>query len=129
MWAVVLAFASVGAGTGCWKNGGVERFALWGRITLDGRPVPAGVIILRPDTAAGAAGPGAEAVIRGGEYRTRPGFGPVVGRHVLAFVLGDGVNPTEVSPFGALLTKQPLPPMTLDVPKGGGIVDIDLPTK
>jgi len=61
---------------------GPERFELSGKVMLNGEPVPAGQVILMPDTAKGNKGPGAVGTIEDGHWHTNPGKGPVSGPHI-----------------------------------------------
>ncbi|WP_339676973.1 hypothetical protein [uncultured Gimesia sp.] len=87
----------VGARLLCWMNVGVcclfllgcgtdstgpERFVLSGQVLHNGQPVPAGQVILMPDTAKGNQGPGAVGTIENGRWHTDPNKGPVSGPHI-----------------------------------------------
>ena len=61
---------------------GPERFVLSGQVQLNGQPVPAGQVILMPDTEKGNKGPGAVGTIENGYWKTEPGKGPVSGPHI-----------------------------------------------
>jgi hypothetical protein len=49
-----------------------NRFDLWGTVTFNGRPVPAGLIVINPDLSKGNDGPQGLAEIRDGRFDTRP---------------------------------------------------------
>ncbi|MCA9267882.1 MAG: hypothetical protein KDA41_05400 [Planctomycetales bacterium] len=59
---------------GCGPSG-PQRFELSGSVTFQGRPVPAGVVFLDPDTVAGNRGLQGYAEIHDGRYDTRVGSG------------------------------------------------------
>ena len=48
-----------------------SRFDVWGTVTFQGRPVPAGLIVINPDLSKGNDGPQGLAEIRDGRYDTR----------------------------------------------------------
>jgi hypothetical protein len=66
--------------SGC--GGAERRFDLSGTVTHNGRAVPAGYIILKPDETAGNKGPASAVDILNGKYSTRPGDGIVGGPYV-----------------------------------------------
>ncbi|MCE9629090.1 MAG: hypothetical protein K8S94_00015 [Planctomycetia bacterium] len=86
-----MAIAAVIAGSvvGCGRHA-VERFDLAGTVTYDGKPVPKGYIVFRPDGSAGNHGPGAQADIRDGKYATLPGRGTIGGPHEIQLFGFDG---------------------------------------
>ncbi|HLA83316.1 MAG TPA: hypothetical protein VJL29_00865 [Thermoguttaceae bacterium] len=59
---------------GCGKSG-VERHTFSGRVTFQGKPVPAGLIIFEPDVSKGNRGPQGYAEIIDGHYRTADKLG------------------------------------------------------
>ena len=67
--------------SGCGGSGGVERHALEGTVTFDGKPVPYGRISFEPDRTRGGSGPAGIAEIREGAFSTdnRGGKGSVSG--------------------------------------------------
>lgn len=85
--------------TGCGRRE-IPRFDLSGTVTYDGKPIPRGYLVLRPDREAGNEGPGAQADIRDGRYATLPGRGTIGGPHVIDVYGFDG-KPYEI-PAGAL---------------------------
>ncbi|WP_417387992.1 hypothetical protein [Gimesia sp.] len=64
------------------SSSGPERFVLSGEVLHNGQPVPAGQVILMPDTAKGNQGPGAVGTIENGRWHTDPEKGPVSGPHI-----------------------------------------------
>jgi hypothetical protein len=92
----------VGMLTGCGASSGPTRYELSGRVLHQGKPVPIGEIILRPDAAAGNDGPGSVATIRDGAYRTEAGRGVVGGPYIVEIMGFDGI-PVGESTEGAVL--------------------------
>jgi hypothetical protein len=66
------------ASAGCGKSG-PQRFAVSGRVTLDGAPIEDGEILLRPDQATKA--PTAAAPIENGAYAIPEDRGPLAGTY------------------------------------------------
>lgn len=76
---------------GCGKGADVQRFPVSGRVTFDGKPVPAGRIQFEPDATQGNRGPAGYAVIRDGQYDTSDqGKGSIGGPHRVVIVGFDG---------------------------------------
>ncbi len=114
----VLTLSLAGCGGG---NDGPERFAVSGRITFEGQPVPMGFIKFTPDTSQGNSGPGAGAPIENGTYSTPSGKGLVGGPHIVEIAGWDGVPITESGetlPEGTELF--PLYHTRFDFPKDDG---------
>jgi hypothetical protein len=113
---------------GCNRNSGPARYDLTGRITYDGKPVPAGYILFAPDKSKGNDGPGADAEIKDGVYRTRPGQGTVGGPHIITVNGFDGKPVGQgpiVNPMGnALFTNVQI---SADLPKASADHDIVIP--
>jgi hypothetical protein len=65
--------------SGCGGGDGLERVALSGSVTLNGEPVPNGVVRFAP--AAGTEGPMASAMITDGRYQVPRDVGPVAGNY------------------------------------------------
>ncbi len=113
--AAVLAAAAVG---GC-GDAAPDRARLSGTVTYDGKPVAYGDVVFTPDGSKKNSGPQGTAPIRDGRYDTGAsdgkgvGGGPTVVR-VTAFT----------GPGGKLLCEVELP---VDLPRGGGTHDIDIP--
>jgi hypothetical protein len=90
---------------GCGGGSDPSRFELAGTVSYDGKPVPAGFIIFKPDAAAGNSGPGAQVDIRDGKYHTMPGQGTVGGPHIASIFGFDGKPfQTAKGPHGQPLT-------------------------
>ena len=130
--AVVLTVIVVLAGCGGQK--GPDRFEVSGAVTYEGKPVPMGFIVFNPDLAAGNLGPGAQADIHDGRYRTLPGNGTIGGPHV-ASVFGFDGKPYQVAkgpggeaildPMGHSLFKTAT--IKFDLPKQTTAQDIVVP--
>lgn len=73
----LLALAVVAAG--CGKGDGPVRAAASGHVSLDGAPLPAGVVRFIPTGA--TEGPAAAATVKDGAFELQPSEGPVVGTH------------------------------------------------
>ncbi|HWL10430.1 MAG TPA: hypothetical protein VNQ76_18645 [Planctomicrobium sp.] len=76
--------------TGCQKSEEVHRIYVNGKITLDGKPIPAGEILFEPDNTKGNRGPAGVADIKNGEFICRKGFGVVGGPHVAIISANSG---------------------------------------
>jgi hypothetical protein len=121
--------AAIGLGlAGCRQDAGPKRYSLEGEVTWEGRPVPAGSIIISPDAAAGNVGPATGVDIRDGRYRTLPGRGTIGGPHVFQIHGYDGEVIQTPEIFDAL-GKQLFPPVRLriDLPASDAIHDLRLP--
>lgn len=120
---------AIGLGlTGCRQDAGPKRYSLEGEVTWEGRPVPAGSIIISPDVAAGNVGPATGVDIRDGRYRTLPGRGTIGGPHVFQIHGYDGQVIQTPEIFDAL-GKQLFPPIRLniDLPASDATHDLRLP--
>tara|TARA_R110002095_G_scaffold142965_1_gene123815 strand:- start:26051 stop:26464 length:414 start_codon:yes stop_codon:yes gene_type:complete len=73
---------------------GPEKFALSGKVTFAGKPVPAGEVSLEPDSAKGNSGPASVAIIKQGEYATETGKGIIGGPYIVRISGNDGVSVT-----------------------------------
>src|SRR3954451_3750868 len=116
----VMTFAAVGCGKPAPK-----RYQLSGKITWAGKPIPAGMLYIEPDLAAGTNGLQGYAIIDKGEYDTRKGGqGHSGGKSVLRIFAGDGV----VS-GGATMGKPLFPEWTWndELPTVDATKDIDIP--
>lgn len=87
---LVLVAATIAAGCPGCKQSDTPRYDLSGAVTFDGKPVPRGYIVFRPDGSAGNDGPGAQADIRDGKYATLPGRGTIGGSHEIQVFGFDG---------------------------------------
>ena len=94
---VMLLAITVTAPVGCGKPG-PKRYQLSGKITWAGKPIPAGMLYIEPDLAAGRNGLQGYAIIQKGEYDTRKGGqGHSGGKSVLRIFAGDGVASGEAT--------------------------------
>jgi hypothetical protein len=111
---------------GCSK-GGVPRVDLWGEVTWNGQPVPAGYVIFAPDSKRGNSGPQGIAVIKNGAYSTRKKEGrPAVPGPLVVTVHGfDGVSLGEDRPNGSRLFMPCDLPLT--APETSGELNIEVP--
>lgn len=109
---------------GCQRSDGPARFDVSGSIRFQGKPVPQGEVIFRPDDTVGNNGPGSFAGITNGRYQTHPGKGVVGGAYVVEIIGFDGIA-SEESSVGSPLCD----PVTLrvDFPKQASTRDFDLP--
>jgi len=103
---------------------GPPRYELSGSVTFDGKPVPAGEMILSPDTTQGNAGPGAIVMIKDGQYQTEPGAGIVGGAYTVQILGFDGVA-TEQSPEGTSIF--PTYETTVEFPTENTTHDFEVP--
>lgn len=109
-------------------NDGPRQFAVSGKATYAGQPVPRGFIRFIPDASRGNSGPGGGAVIENGEFATEPGKGIVGGAYVVQMNGADGVPTTESGeelPDGKELF--PLYETTVDFPSADVTRDFDVP--
>jgi hypothetical protein len=125
--ATALALSGLFFIAGCGPVGPV-RYELAGRISFQGKPVPAGTIIFEPDYSKGNDGPQGLAVITNGTYNTaRGGKGTVGGPHMVTVLGCDGVNVSETSPQGKLLFDPYI--TSIEIPKQTAKHDIEVPAK
>jgi hypothetical protein len=120
----VAVFLAVAIG-GCSDNSG--RVHLSGKVTWNGEPVPAGMIIINPDVSQGNIGPQGMAEIRNGTYDTSTGKGrSVTPGAITVSVHGfDGLNPTEEQPNG---NRMFMPfELSTTTPESSGPLDIEVP--
>jgi hypothetical protein len=119
----VLSLAALG---GCGKDDS-GRVAVWGAVTWQGKPVPAGVVYFSPDAKKGNKGPQGFALIRDGHYDSRDAkskgcvTGPLVA--IVQGCTGEGRSGTF--PYGRPLFASH--ELSLEVPAGGGQVDLTVP--
>lgn len=132
---VSLAVLIASVAPGCGPRA-IPRFDLSGTVTYEGKPVPRGYIVFRPDREAGRDGPGAQADIRDGTYATLPGQGTIGGAHVVQIFGFDG-KPYEVPagmPGGPALMNQVGKPLfsaatlSADLPKAPAVRDFVVPS-
>lgn len=119
-WLACLAVLSAG----CGGVDGPPRYQVTGEVRYQGKPVPAGEIVFRPDTEKGNDGPGSVARIADGRYQTDSGRGVVGGAYIVEIVGFDGI-PSPESLDGAVL----FPPQTetVEFPSTESTHDFDLP--
>ena len=104
---------------------GPTRYAVSGRITFGGDPVPIGTIAFEPDASAGNTGPAGYGDIKSGTYVTQGRFGAVGGPHfvrIKGFAPPDPAN-AEAAPiplFRDYTTK-------VDLPRERSTQDFDVP--
>ena len=117
---------------GCGSGGGPGRFAVSGKVTYQGQPVPTGSIAFEPDASRGGSGPGAVAPIKDGRYRTPGGKGPTAGPHRVRITGYDGKPCTiDGTPDGMYLPEGkalfPQYRTTVDLPADDSEQDFDVP--
>ena len=123
-------FVAFLAALGCNRNTGPARYDLTGTITYAGKPVPAGYILFAPDISKGNDGPGADAEIKDGVYRTRLKDGTVGGPHIATISGFDGVSShmgQSGNPMGLPLFANVQ--ISVDLPKAAGKHDIVVPAE
>lgn len=110
---------------GCSKPpSGPARFAVSGKITFDGQPVPRGTIAFEPDTQAGNSGPGGYGTIMDGVFTTHPRMGAVAGPQIVRIAGFDG------KPTAEMIEGKPLFPeynTKAEVPEKPATLDFDVP--
>ena len=111
-----------------------SRFDLSGTVTYDGKPVPVGYMVFASDSAAGNAGPGAQADIRDGKFSTPTGRGTIGGPHVVSIfgfdgkpyqMAEDGEAPPMINPMGKPLFETVT--MKVDLPEETAVHDFAIP--
>lgn len=119
----VLALCAVLSG-GCGTPANVAHVS--GTVTVDGKPLPAGMVVFEPDPAKGGRGPQGRADIKDGRFDTRlAGAAAALGPQVVRITGGDGVNPEPFTPFGKLLFEEHT--VRLDVSKDQSPLQLDVP--
>jgi hypothetical protein len=122
---ITIAAVALALAAGCGKTG-PKQFDLAGKATVNGRPIPAGVIHFDPDIANGHDGPQGFARIVNGEFDTaKGGRGVVPGSHIVRVQGFDGIPANEL-PLGNRLFPDDERPMDL---QPGVVVEIDVSTK
>lgn len=106
------------------RQAGPQRFAVAGRITFDGKPVPAGRIALEPDTAAGNSGPAGYGNIVAGRFTTYPRMGAVGGPHIVRISGFDGIASGEMVEGKELFPEYTT---TVDIPAKAATIDFEVP--
>lgn len=121
-WAAMLLVALV-ALPGCTDRSG--RSVVEGRVTWEGKPVPAGSVAFEPDPDRGGKGPAGVAPIRNGRFRTEARFGAVAGPHIARFWFFDGQGGDALSPSGRMICPEFTEPV--DLPGKAVTIDFDFP--
>ena len=120
---------------GCGRRA-IPRYDLSGSVTYEGKPVPRGYIVFRPDREAGNDGPGSQADIRDGRYATLPGQGTIGGRHSIQVFGFDGKPyeiPAGIPGSGPALVNQvgmplfPAASLVEDLPRASAVRDLVVP--
>jgi hypothetical protein len=116
--------------------GGEDGYHVSGKVTFDGKPVPAGMIYFTPDGAQNNEGPTGYAAIVDGEYDTSADGGkPVAGGPMIVRI--DGNDPTvkaqpapgDTSGEVLVQTLFPTYETTADLPKDDTTQDFDVPAE
>jgi len=110
---------------GCGGPSGPERVEVYGQVTYDGQPIPAGQVIFEPDPERGNTGPQGRGEINNGSYRTSRGKGSVPGPVIVRVEAYDG-NVHPESPRGVAML--PTYVTKLDLPRAGSEQNIDIPS-
>lgn len=108
----------------------LDRFDLSGEVTYRGQPVPAGYLVLKPDSASGNKGPGSAANIVNGHYATSPGRGTIGGPHVVTVFGFDGKEYMAAggvpNPMGKPVFKSDI---KAELPTQSGTHDFEVPVQ
>jgi hypothetical protein len=119
-WLVLLVMALAGC-----SSGGPKRYDLSGKVTFDGKDIPAGIIWFDPDLGEKNDGPQGFVEFRNGVYDTRnKGRGPGGGKYIVRIQGYDGREAREL-PMG-----RPLFPeyrIKVDLPGEGHTRNFDVP--
>jgi hypothetical protein len=113
---VLLAVSAAGCGGG----DGLGRVAVSGSVTLNGEPVPNGVVRFKP--AAGTEGPMANTMITDGQYEIPQDQGPVAGQYEVRVQAYEDPNATTTTsePVRAAVASDKLSPRTSSDDPGNG---------
>lgn len=111
--------------TGCGGGSDSNLVHVSGTVTVDGKPLPLGLIVFEPDPMRNR-GPQGFANIKDGRFDTcQAGKAVALGPQIVRITGGDGVKAEAFSPFGNLLfdehmvqleVSQGQPPLNLDIP-------------
>ena len=77
---------------GCDSGDGLNRQAISGIVTLDGRPLEGGAILLEPTSFESGKGTAVGATIRHGEFAVSRDRGPIPGRYLVRIYANSGVQ-------------------------------------
>tara|TARA_R110002095_G_scaffold76879_1_gene65798 strand:+ start:8375 stop:8782 length:408 start_codon:yes stop_codon:yes gene_type:complete len=94
---------------------GPPRYKVSGEVSYDGKPVPAGYLVIEPDHELGNQGPQARLEIVNGMFTTRSGKGAISGPVIVRIYGMDGIPDEEkglnqgASLFDEYITKLELP--------------------
>jgi hypothetical protein len=92
LWAVMIVLLAT---AGCGANDGLDRKAISGEVTLDGRPLADGSILFDPTSA--SVGTSVGGLIRGGRFAIARSQGPVPGRYVVRIFASSGMQSKPAS--------------------------------
>jgi hypothetical protein len=106
---------SAGLGIGC-GDGTIKGHNFAGKVTLDGEPVAAGVVLLIPDPAKGNSGPQGLADIKNGQYDTKENQRGYLGGGTIVRIEGQDKQGTPLFFYEA----------QLDLPRGSESQDFHL---
>ena len=82
----------LGLATGCGSGDGLDRQAISGIVTLDGRPLDVGAMLLEPTSFESGTGTAVGATVRRGEFRVPRAQGPIPGRYRVRIYASSGVQ-------------------------------------
>lgn len=122
--AAVVVVALLASGGCSDRRDGPPRYAVTGRVTFQGKPLPVGRISFEPDAASGNTGPAGYGNILAGRFSTYPRMGAIGGAHVVRITGYDGIAK------GESVEGQPLFPdyiTTIDLPAKAATIDFDVP--
>jgi len=106
------------------RQAGPQRFPVAGRVTFDGKPLPAGRIAFEPDTVAGNVGPAGYGNIVAGLFTTYPGMGAVSGPHIVRISGFDGIASGEMVEGKELFPEYTT---TVELPAKAATIDFEVP--
>ncbi|MCS6866041.1 MAG: hypothetical protein RMJ56_17180 [Gemmataceae bacterium] len=111
--------------SGCGEPMDANLVHVQGKVTLNGVPVPMGMVIFQPNSTKGNRGPQSHANIRNGIFDTRQSGKPVVlGPQRVLIYGGDGNDPDPDNPFGKTLIQEHL--IHIDISRDSPALQFDL---